>query len=146
MNGSPKPRFLPVSWMFVREEAGKYRADSCMQGGSRSSSPGNSFGKTAFLHSNEEIKGVKVRKMRWQCLPCLKSTRRDAVAAAQNEYQRRLSRARNIYTRLHTSSDLQYFSNTQELTTLPITSLYKHHLQTIHKRLPTALRDTCTNP
>lgn len=143
---SPQPRLLPISWKFLKEKA---RAETSLRGSTRSPSPEQSMSKQALAL----VGATKARDRLYRLLgraaplvlphPNTKPRRQDAVAAAQHSFQRRLSYARNVYDRLHTSTDLPYLSNTAALRSLPITTLYKRHLATQHKRLPTALKATC---
>lgn len=150
---SPRPRFLPISWRFLKERGHGVRAETSMRLSTRSPSPEKGLSRldrTFVLHSvNTVEEHSRLKRLLSRASPCvlphpnLKPYKLDAVEAAHKSFQRRLSNARNIYHRLHHSTDLPYLSNTAALRSLPITSLYKHHLTTMHKRIPTALRATC---
>ena len=128
---SLRPRFLPISWRFLKERDSMYFS-------MRSPSPDKGLSRLDRTTANQYLRVSPLPH------PNTKSKGRDAIAAAHHSFQRRLSHARNIYHRLHNSTDQSYQSNTAVLRSLPITSLYKHHLATLHKRVPTALKDTCS--
>jgi len=144
---SPQPRLLPISWKFLKDR-GNARAETSLRGSLRSPSPESRPKRTQALHSVQAAKAHQRLSLLGRAPlvlphPNTKPRRQDAVAAAQHSFQRRLSYARNLYDRLHPSADLRYLSNTAALRSLPITTLYKHHLATQHKRVPTALKATC---